>query len=209
MRSGPAGCVGWLCEDGGVDVREHLIAQVLAVDGRDDRAVLRGDDERRLVGQDERGARALGGRPVDARADAGLVDGDAPLADAVEGVAAERQRLPGLDALRQQVAERGARGLSRGSRGSVGPRPGDRLDGIDDHDPLPGEARGPTEVTSVGATTSVPTLIPIWPFLTETDAATPLPVEPSAFVYSIVWPTRPTAWLTWFDVVRPCSALAM
>jgi len=27
----------------------------------------------------------------------------------------------------------------------------------------------------------VPTLIPIWPFLTETDAATPLPVEPSAF----------------------------
>src|SRR3954452_5219885 len=103
MRSGPAGCVGWLCEDGGVDVREHLIAQVLAVDGRDDRPVLRGDDERRPIGEDERGARALRGRPVDARTDAGLVDGDAALTDALEGVAAELQRLPGLDALRQQV----------------------------------------------------------------------------------------------------------
>src|SRR3954470_17895761 len=186
MRSGPAGCVGWLCEDGGVDVREHLIAQVLAVDGRDDRAVRRGDDERRLVGQDERGARALRGRPVDTRADAGLVDGDAALADAVERVAAELQRLRRLDALRQHVGERGAQGLRGGCRGSVGPGPCDRLDGIDDHDPLPVGARGPTVVTSLGATVSLPTLIAIWPAFMETDAATPLPVVPSAFLYSIV-----------------------
>src|SRR3954447_2433141 len=182
MRSGLARCVGWLCEDGGVDVREHLIAQVLAVDGGDDRPVLRGDEERRLIGQDERGARALRGRPVDAGADAGLVDGDAALADALEGMAAELERLAGLDALGQQIAERRPRGLRRGCGGSVGARPGDRLDGIDDHDALPVGASGPTVVTSVGATESLPTLIVIWPFVTETDSAVPFAVVPSDFV---------------------------
>src|SRR5579883_2515070 len=63
-----------------VDVREHLLSHVLRVDRRDDGAVGDGDDERLVVDEDERGARALRREPADALREAGergVVDDDA------------------------------------------------------------------------------------------------------------------------------------
>src|SRR5260221_1257991 len=46
-------------DHGAVDVREHLLAHVLAVDCGDDGAIRNGDDERRVVDEHEGGAGAL------------------------------------------------------------------------------------------------------------------------------------------------------
>src|SRR6476659_4758798 len=73
----PCGCGGCGSSDHrAVDVREHLLPHVVAVDSGDDGAVLGGDHEGRLVDEDEGGASALRRGPVDARTEAGLVDRD-------------------------------------------------------------------------------------------------------------------------------------
>src|SRR5438045_2249897 len=64
LRSGRAGCAS--CDDRAVDVGEDVVAHVGAVHGGDDGAVSHRHDERGVVHEDDRVARALRLSPADA-----------------------------------------------------------------------------------------------------------------------------------------------
>src|SRR3954447_19203941 len=96
----------WYCrlgDDSRVDVGEHVVLHVLAIDRRDDGAIADRDDERRLVHEDHRLARALAGGAVDSLAEAserGLGQVDPAALDALDRMARE------LDALRLLAQDR-------------------------------------------------------------------------------------------------------
>src|SRR4051794_11517477 len=99
----------WPCrlgDDRRVDVGEHVVLHVIAIDRRDDGAIADRDDERRLVHEDHRLARALAGGAVDALAESSerrLPELDPAALDALDRVARE---LDALSLLAQHVAER-------------------------------------------------------------------------------------------------------
>src|SRR3712207_6046428 len=85
-----------LGDHGRVDVREYVVLHVVAIDRRDHGAIADRDDERRLVDEDHRLARALAGGTVDSLlqpGELGLPHLDPATLDALDRVAGELHAL--------------------------------------------------------------------------------------------------------------------